>query len=75
MLLAVIDNYSRFTWIMFLVNKCECLKHLLTFSKWVENEKDHCIKVTKLKDGGELKYVIFDLILFWKNKFVWVFFS
>ena len=36
---VIVDDYSRFTWVLFLQHKDEAISHFIEFCKYVENEK------------------------------------
>lgn len=43
--LVVVDDYSRFTWVMFLANKSDCFKEFEKFSKRVEKRRNSQFKL------------------------------
>ncbi|GJW03580.1 putative ribonuclease H-like domain-containing protein [Tanacetum coccineum] len=53
--LVVIDDYSRFTWVFFLVTKDETSGILKSFITRIENLVDHKVKVIRCDNGTEFK--------------------
>ncbi|GJU14929.1 putative ribonuclease H-like domain-containing protein [Tanacetum coccineum] len=53
--LAVIDDYSRFTWVFFLATKDETSGILKSFITGIENLADHKVKVIRCDNGSEFK--------------------
>lgn len=45
--LVVVDNYTRYTWAIFMNKKCEALKKLHDLTRLVQNEKG-CIMIKNL---------------------------
>ena len=58
--LCFIDDYSRRSWIYFLVEKSEALSHFKCFKKMVENETSLPIKYLCTDRGGELTSLEFN---------------
>ncbi|TXG65249.1 hypothetical protein EZV62_006524 [Acer yangbiense] len=52
-LICFIDDFSRKTWVYFLVEKSEALVTFKHFKKYVEKEMDACIKCLRTDRGGE----------------------
>ena len=50
---VIADDYSRFTWVYFLMNKNEACDVFKAFSKRVENEKGFSIIFIRSDHGGE----------------------
>ena len=53
--LVIIDDFSKFTWVIFLVRKDEACEAFKKFSKRVQNEKGFCIYTIRSNHGGEFK--------------------
>ena len=51
--ITFIDDYSRFTWILFLKTKGEVFQRFKEFKALVENQTSRKIKVLRLDNGGE----------------------
>nr|GEU64825.1 hypothetical protein [Tanacetum cinerariifolium] len=52
---VVTDDYSRFTWVLFLAPKDETIVNIQTFITGIENLVDHKVKVIKCNNGTEFK--------------------
>ena len=50
---SFIDDFSRYTWIYFLINKSEVFDKLKEFKALVENQTKKKIKVFRTNNGGE----------------------
>jgi len=59
--LVVLDDYSRWTWVMFLVHKDESFKVFFKFYKRVQNEKIVCITSTRSDHDREFENEYFHL--------------
>ena len=53
--LVIMDNFSRFTWAIFLVHKDEACEAFKIFLKRIQNEKSFCITSIKSNHGGEFE--------------------
>ncbi|GJT90060.1 putative ribonuclease H-like domain-containing protein [Tanacetum coccineum] len=53
--LVVIDDFSRFTWVLFLATKDETSGILKSFITGIENLVDHKVKVIRCDNGTEFK--------------------
>ncbi|GJR76154.1 putative ribonuclease H-like domain-containing protein [Tanacetum coccineum] len=53
--LVVTDDFSRFSWVFFLVTKDKTIGILKTFIKEIENQLDHKVKVIRSDNGTEFK--------------------
>ncbi|GJV58939.1 putative ribonuclease H-like domain-containing protein [Tanacetum coccineum] len=53
--LVVTDDFSRFSWVFFLVTKDETNGILKTFITEIENQLDHKVKVIRCDNGTEFK--------------------
>nr|KYP55915.1 Retrovirus-related Pol polyprotein from transposon TNT 1-94 [Cajanus cajan] len=60
--LVIVDDYSRFTWVMFLANKSEAFNDFKKFAKLVQNEKNTNITSIRSDHGGEFQNVLFQKI-------------
>ena len=60
--LVIVDDYSRWTWVMFLAHKDESFNVFFKFCKRVQNEKRVCFTSIKSDHGGEFKNVNFQLL-------------
>nr|KYP33228.1 hypothetical protein KK1_045932 [Cajanus cajan] len=60
--LVIVDDYSRFTWVMFLANKSEAFNAFKKFATLVQNEKNTNITSIRSDHGGELQNVLFQNI-------------
>ncbi|GJR79826.1 putative ribonuclease H-like domain-containing protein [Tanacetum coccineum] len=58
--LVVIDDYSRFTWVIFLTTKDETSEILKNFIKEIENLVDKKVKIIRSDNGTEFKNRIMD---------------
>ncbi|GJZ48302.1 retrovirus-related pol polyprotein from transposon TNT 1-94 [Tanacetum coccineum] len=56
--LAVIDDYSKFTWVFFLATKDETSGILNSFINGIENLVDHKVKVIRCDNGTEFKNIM-----------------
>ena len=55
----IVDDYSRFTWVMFLAHKDETFKIFQKFIKWVSIEKNTTILSIRSDHGMEFKNSLF----------------
>ena len=53
--LVIVDDYSIFTWLIFLIHKDEACEAFKTFSKRIQNEKSFCITSIRLDHGEEFE--------------------
>nr|GEX34931.1 hypothetical protein [Tanacetum cinerariifolium] len=53
--LVVTDDYSRFSWVFFLVTKDETSTILKTFTTGIENQINHTVKFIRSNNGTEFK--------------------
>ena len=58
---VIVDDFSRFTWVMFLKFKDEALKVFENFCKRVENEKGYTITSIRSDHGGEFDSDSFEI--------------
>ncbi|XP_075099524.1 uncharacterized protein LOC142176293 [Nicotiana tabacum] len=52
---VIVDDYSHFTWVIFLSHKDEALRNFEVFNKKVEREKGYLITTIQSDHGGEFK--------------------
>ena len=50
---VIVDDFSRYTWTLFLQYKEEAFENFEAFAKLVENEKELKIKTIRSDNGGE----------------------
>ena len=53
---VIIDEFSRFSWVLFLAYKDDVLKAFTTFCKKVRNQKDYTITSIRSNHGGEFDH-------------------
>ena len=58
--LVIVDDYSRFTWTLFLTFKSETYKAFKQFAKLIQNELSKKIVVIRTDHGGEFENNKFD---------------
>ena len=58
--LVIVDDFSRFTWTIFLSSKDETFEQFIVFAKKVQNEKGMCISGIRINHGGEFKNQAFE---------------
>ncbi|GJS86323.1 putative ribonuclease H-like domain-containing protein [Tanacetum coccineum] len=58
--LVVTDDYSRFTWVLFLTTKDETSEFLKNFIKEIENLVDKKVKIIRNDNGTEFKNKVMD---------------
>ena len=59
--LVIVDDYTRWTWVMFLAHKDESFKVFSIFCKRIQNEKGMCINSIRSDHGGEFENESFQL--------------
>ncbi|XP_038992978.1 uncharacterized protein LOC120116622, partial [Hibiscus syriacus] len=52
---VLVDDYSRYTWVLFLRTKDEALEQFITFSKIIQNEKGYSITSVRSDHGTEFE--------------------
>ncbi|XP_070030226.1 uncharacterized protein LOC142161990 [Nicotiana tabacum] len=57
---VIVDDYSRFTWVIFLSHKDEALRYFEVFCKKVEREKGYLISTIQSDHGGEFESRAFE---------------
>ena len=58
--LVIVDDFSRFTWTLFLVHKNEAFKAFKRYAKQVQNEKSSKITSIRSDHGGEFQNSLFE---------------
>jgi IS30 family transposase len=58
--LVIVDDYSRFTWVIFLISKDEIFDQFVNFYYWVENEKSSTIDTIRSDHRKEFENIKFD---------------
>jgi len=58
--LVVVDDYSRFTWTLFVATKDEAYHAFERFAKVIQNEINYCISAIKSNHRGEFHNERFD---------------
>ena len=58
--LVIVDDYSRFTWTLFITSKDETYHIFKRFAKVIQNEKNYNIASIKSDHGGEFQNERFD---------------
>ena len=53
--LVIVDDFSRFSWTIFLSSKDETFKQFIVFAKKVQNEKGMCISGIRTDHEGEFE--------------------
>ncbi|KAH9728331.1 Integrase catalytic domain-containing protein [Citrus sinensis] len=57
---VIVDDYSRYTWVLFLANKDDAIDAFRIFYKKVQNEKGYSITCIRSDHGGEFKNHAFE---------------
>ncbi|KAH9651322.1 Integrase catalytic domain-containing protein [Citrus sinensis] len=57
---VIVDDYSRYTWVLFLANKDDALDAFKVLCKKLQNEKGHGIVCIKSDHGGEFENHAFE---------------
>jgi transposase InsO family protein len=52
---VIVDDFTRYTWVVFLVDKSDVFKIFKTFIKRVQNKFETTIKKVRSNNGSELK--------------------
>jgi len=58
--LVVVDDYSHFTWTLFITTKDEAYHAFKKHAKVIQNERNYCISTIKSDHGGEFQNERFD---------------
>jgi transposase InsO family protein len=59
-ILIVVDDYSRYSWILFLVSKDEVFEHFRSLALRLNNEHPNCLKVIHSDNETEFRNASFD---------------
>ena len=59
---VIVDDFSRYTWVIFLATKEEALKTFSYFCKRVQNEQGYLITTIKSDHGGEFENDAFEIL-------------
>ncbi|KAH9679831.1 hypothetical protein KPL71_026290 [Citrus sinensis] len=57
---VIVDDYSRYTWVLFLANKDDALDAFKVLCKKLQNEKEHGIVCIRSDHGGEFENHAFE---------------
>ncbi|KAH9716703.1 hypothetical protein KPL71_021554 [Citrus sinensis] len=57
---VIVDDYSRYTWVLFLANKDDAIDAFRIFRKKVQNEKGYSITCIRSDHGGEFENHAFE---------------
>ncbi|KAH9704464.1 Integrase catalytic domain-containing protein [Citrus sinensis] len=57
---VIVDDYSRYTWVLFLANKDDAIDAFRIFCKKVQNEKGYSITCIRSDHGGEFENHAFE---------------
>ena len=52
---VIVDDYSRYTWVIFLKNNSNTFNEFLNFCKKIQNQKSATIVTTRSDHGGEFE--------------------
>ncbi|GKA20569.1 retrovirus-related pol polyprotein from transposon TNT 1-94 [Tanacetum coccineum] len=66
--LVIVDEYSRYTWVYFLMKKSQAPETIMSFIKRVENKNDIKVKQLRIDNGTEFRNSI--LVNFWDEKWI-----
>jgi transposase InsO family protein len=58
--LAIVDDYSRYSWVLFLESKDEVFEHFRSLALRLNNEHPNCLKVIHIYNGSEFRNASFD---------------
>jgi transposase InsO family protein len=59
-ILVIVDDYSRYSWIFFLVSKDEVFEHFRSLALRLNNEHPKCLKAIRSDNGTEFRNASFD---------------
>ena len=60
---VIVDDFSKYTWVLFLGNKVDAFEFFKVFSKKVQNEKGYDISCIRSDHGGEFENHAFETFL------------
>jgi len=58
--IVIVDDFSRFTWILFIISKDDAFHAFKKLAKVIQNEKNCCIYVIMTNHEGEFQNERFD---------------
>ena len=58
--LVIVDDFSRYTWTLFLVQKSDAFKAFKKYAKQIQNEKSLTIASIRSDHGGEFQNALFE---------------
>jgi hypothetical protein len=58
--LVIVDDFSRYTWTLFLVQKSDAFKAFKKYAKQIQNEKSLTITSIRSDHGGEFQNTFFE---------------
>jgi transposase InsO family protein len=58
--LAIVDDYSRYSWVFFLESKDQVFEHFCLLALRLNNEHPNCLKVIRSDNGTEFRNASFD---------------
>ena len=53
--LVIVDEYSRYTWVYFLIKKSQAAETIMSFVRNIENQNDIKVKQIRTDNGTEFK--------------------
>jgi hypothetical protein len=59
-ILVIVDNYSRYSWVLFLKNKVEVFEHFQSLALRLNNEHPNCLKAIHSVNGAEFRNASFN---------------
>jgi transposase InsO family protein len=58
--LIIVDDYFRYSWVVFLKSKDEVFEHFRSLALRLNNEHPNCLKVIRSDNGAEFRNTSFD---------------
>jgi hypothetical protein len=58
--LVIVDGYSRYSWVFFLVSKDQVFEHFRLMALRLNNEHPNCLKVIRSDNGTEFRNASLD---------------
>jgi transposase InsO family protein len=58
--LIIVDDYSHYSWVLFLENKDEVFDHFQSLALRLNNEQTNCLKAIRSANGTEFRNASFD---------------
>jgi hypothetical protein len=59
-ILAIVDDYSQYSWVFFLESKDEEFEHFQSLALRLNNEHPNCLKAIRSDNGTEFRNAFFD---------------